>query len=290
MRNALRDGIYYDLSSEEYHADSAIGSSTLKTLAKKTPAHLRGERKKESATFDFGTALHLAVLEPEKDLIVCGPEDRRGKKWTDLKTACDEAGKILLTDGDYSRVMAARDSIFAHSECVRFFEGEYNTEVSIFGQWQEQRCKIRPDLWHKEHHVFLDLKTCVSASPEAFSRSAADYGYHIQAAFYTAVYNALYWENPVDRFIFLCVEKEPPYAVALYELDEETMKEGLLLALNSLAIYEACQKKQEWPGYSKNIEKISIPSYAFRMVEIPARSGFGANASHKKALIEGEET
>ena len=91
-----------DMSNEEYHAHHAFGSTAVKTAANKSIAHLFGAERKESHAFALGSAVHAMLLEPEKDLIVRGPETRRGKAWSDLKDECDAAGKILLTEADYT--------------------------------------------------------------------------------------------------------------------------------------------------------------------------------------------
>jgi exodeoxyribonuclease VIII len=56
------------LSNEQYHASPGISSSDLKYLADKTPMHLRYKWEHHdddgaSKAFDFGTAIHTAILE-----------------------------------------------------------------------------------------------------------------------------------------------------------------------------------------------------------------------------------
>ena len=275
MQNALKDGVYSDLPANEYHADSAIGSSTLKTLANRTPLHFIGSERKESAAYDFGTALHLAVLESSKeDKIVCGPDDRRGNKWKDLKIECDAKDKILLTSGDYEKVMKAKASIFRNDDCASLLCGKIEAELSIFHTDKETglRCKIRPDLFNYGANVMIDLKTCLSASPEAFGRSIADYGYHIQKSFYEHVWNE-HHQSEIVQFYFLCVEKEPPFATAIYQLNKATMQEGYNLMRRSMSKYIECKEKNLWPGYASGIQEIGIPGYAFKtldLAEIPA--------------------
>ena len=115
MKNRLSPGLYLNLSNAEYHSDPALGSSSLKVLATKTPAHLKGMMRKESAAFDIGTAFHTLVLEPSKEnTIICGPDDRRGKAWTSAKEAADFEGKLLLTSWDYAQVFRMRDALMTN--------------------------------------------------------------------------------------------------------------------------------------------------------------------------------
>ena len=269
MKNSLYSGIYHNLPINEYHSDKSIGSSTLKTLATKTPLHLKEQFRKESAAFDFGTALHLAVLEPHKDqLIVCGPEDRRGNKWKELKEVCDAEGQLLLTSSDYEAVFAAKDSVFKNELAASLLSGKVEAEVSLFHQDEQTglRCKIRPDIYSHTANVIIDLKTCVSASSHAFSKSIADYGYHIQCAFYERIWNEFHGVE-INGFYFMAVEKEPPYAVAVYELDDESFLEGWEQALNAMRLYQSCSEKGVWNGYPSIVQKISLPQYAFKLTK-----------------------
>ena len=76
-----------DMTNEDYHTgvgDEAIGSSSLKTLATKTPNHFKNRPPQESKPyFDKGTASHIAILEPEKfkKLVIRGGKDRRQKEY-----------------------------------------------------------------------------------------------------------------------------------------------------------------------------------------------------------------
>ncbi len=149
MLNSLKPGKYSNLPIDQYHLDDAVGSSTLKTLASKTPAHIRGEVRRESAAFDFGSALHRAILEPHlSDTIIRGPSDRRGKKWSELKEECDAKGQLLLTEDDYDSVFAAKDSIFKNDICASLLTGDVEPEISVFHDDVETglRVKIRPGI------------------------------------------------------------------------------------------------------------------------------------------------
>jgi hypothetical protein len=62
-----------DMSNEEYHAHHAFGSTSIKTAANKSIAHLFGAERKDSPAFALGSAVHAYLLEPEKNLVVRGP-------------------------------------------------------------------------------------------------------------------------------------------------------------------------------------------------------------------------
>jgi exodeoxyribonuclease VIII len=265
------DGKYFNLDAAMYHADTAIGSSTIKTLATKTPAHVFIERK-ESTTFDFGTAVHMAMLEPEKiSNIIRGPDDRRGKKWTDIVDNLLPY-EVVLTGNDYDAVMNCVDVLMNDKDVYHLFKNGGEREVSVFKTIMDVRCKIRPDFYSTEHNLIVDLKTCASASPKAFMNSVLAYGYHIQAAYYQLVWNQY---HDIDmqslNFIFVAVEKTPPYAVGVYELDKNAMNEGMAIVDKYLSY--PIKENRTNNRYTDGIQLLSLPSYGFIETsydEIPA--------------------
>ena len=94
--------IEYNLTNEMYHLSSALSASGAKTIAMKSLADYKHAKRDWVPAFDLGTATHLFVLEPNLAKNVwMGPETRRGKDWSQAKAEADEAGALLLTEGDY---------------------------------------------------------------------------------------------------------------------------------------------------------------------------------------------
>ena len=68
----MKPGIYYDMTTEDYHAQSAISSSYLKQWILESPMHAEyGEVNISSIVADIGTATHSEALEPEKFNVIC---------------------------------------------------------------------------------------------------------------------------------------------------------------------------------------------------------------------------
>jgi hypothetical protein len=78
----------------------------------------------------------------------------------------------------------------------------------------------------------------------------------MQAAFYMRLTGA-------KRFIILAVEKRPPFAYRLYELDEAAIAEGQRLMDEAVALYSVCLKVNNWPSYPSDLTPLSLPKYAF---------------------------
>ena len=63
----------------------------------------------------------------------------------------------------------------------------------------------------------------------------------------------------------MAVEKEPPYAVAVYQLDDASFMEGWHQMCVAMVVYQGCMQTNEWFGWNDNVDTIRIPSYAFKM-------------------------
>ena len=121
-------------------------------------------------------------------------------------------------------------------------------------------CKCRPDLLR--HTLVADLKTTKDASPRAFQKDVLSYGYHLQAVMIQAALQVL---NGVEmnHFWFIVIEKEPPYLVAVYQLDDAALAEGRARFKQLLHDYQHCLSTQDWLAYP--VQTISLPAYAFHL-------------------------
>ena len=67
MKSIKYNSVEPYLSHDEYHSISdALGSTGVKTIYSKSVAHYKFHEPKHSVHFDIGTAVHIAILEPEK--------------------------------------------------------------------------------------------------------------------------------------------------------------------------------------------------------------------------------
>jgi hypothetical protein len=57
------------------------------------------------------------------------------------------------------------------------------------------------------------------------------------------------------------VEKKAPYAVAVYAADAEMIAAGAQTAARDLDVLATCKAAGAWPGYSDQIEPISLPPW-----------------------------
>ncbi|CAK9250658.1 unnamed protein product [Sphagnum jensenii] len=276
-----------NLESEKYHADRGSLSSTgLKVLLAQTPAHFksnwtRGEDVgKEKDHLRYGSLAHLALLEPEKfrSSFVLEPVfegfTKDGKLSTQSKEAKDKKklwyanlpqGSLVVTPEDYSRIEGGIKSILAHKKAVGILNGA-KTEISGFFRHPATgiKCRIRPDILHIEKMSLTDFKTTRCAAEWFFGPELIRRKYHISLMFYALGVKEITGKMP-DKISILAVEKDPPYACALWVMSEETMKLGLDRVEEGMAIMKSCLDTNTWPSYQENglAQEIQVPQWAF---------------------------
>jgi exodeoxyribonuclease VIII len=268
----IKPGIYQGIPNESYHEGPGISKSGLFTIGKKSPAHFKFGKRKEKTYFDFGEACHLAILQPNEFevVVIRGPDDRRGNKWTDKMEMARIEKKLLLTSGDYDNTLAIRDVVHADPWINSIVTGG-EPMIEASGYFTDpvtgEICRIRPDLYRKDLRGILDVKSTKSAHPDAFAKSVIEYGYHAQEAFYSDGWQSL--DMPVDWFAFLTFEKEEPFAFAVYELPPSIVEEGRVMMRKALDTYHECKANNRWPAYGDGVQELSFNRWAYRHTEAP---------------------
>jgi len=259
------------ISNDDYHHkepySQALSKSGLVAFAR-SPAHFKASQDSEEPTepshdMELGTVFHHLLLEPEKANWVLWKEPRRGKAWTDFKEK--HADKVILTEEEVTMLFLMRDSILS-IKSIEALMSLNDKQIEASGFWKESDiwCKSRPDYMSGIAGVIADVKTCADASPEGFGRQAANLKYHWQAAWYTLGLERL--TGAKLDFLFLCVEKKPPYAAVCYRATPEMIELGRQEIAELLPYYKECLEKDVWPGYagSHDIMNLELPGWAYR--------------------------
>lgn len=267
-----KDGIY-QITNEQYHAADGISRSQL-MLLDKSPYHfwyqvLSGMAEKRAATpaMNVGSAFHTLLLEPnlfEEEYCVMPKMDRRtaaGKEQYAHFTEMAQ-GKIVLTDDQYEQVLLMVEQVNSH-EIVKTLLGEAKFEQSIF--WTDQdtgiQFKARPDIWSSK--MVVDLKTTTDATPWKLQRSALEYGYYLQAGMAYEACKQL--GTPFEMFVILAVEKEMPYAPAVFMMDDDALQFGIDQFQKYKEMLASCMSQNKWDTYP--VQELSVPSYATKQLE-----------------------
>ena len=256
--NAIGGQIIRNMPATEYHRLPRASKSTLDKIAR-SPAHMRAPAK-TTASMSIGSALHALLLEGIAPVV--RPEfSGTGSRAARAEWDAAHADQIVLSEDDAADVHAMAASVLMHPVAgPAFTRADRITEASILWTCDETgvECKSRLDL--ALPGIVLDLKTTADARPGAFARSVATYRYHVQDAFYSQAAAAAGLE--IEHFVFVCVENAPPYAVALYQLDDEAREAGRRLYLRDLRTYQQCKRSGVWPAYPADIQTLSLPRWA----------------------------
>lgn len=268
-RPPFAPGVFYGMPAEHYHATEAMSASGAKKMLR-SPQHYRLMRdtpNEPTAAMQFGTAVHCGVLEPDTfaDAVVCAPDVNKrtkdGKAEWEYFLSCN-VGKTVLSPDDFARAQRCVDAVLAHPAARTLLDGAQR-EISLF--WEDGRykvpCKARYDI--RSHGGVSDLKTTQDASPDGFARQIASLLYHVQGAHYCSGAEHALNASPTF-FAFVCVESEPPHAVACYVLPSNAILAGAHLMSRALERYAAALAAGEWPGYPQEINQILLPRYALQ--------------------------
>lgn len=277
---AVREPGVYDLPEAVYHADPVPGGSLSSSGARRLlecPALFDYERRHKRApkkAFDIGSAAHHLVLGTGPELVVIDADRWDTKAIKAEVAAVRERDAIPLKRHEYEQVQAMAKALSDHPVAARVFSPERGpAERSLFWQDSETGVWCRARLDHMptgevggRWFIVSDYKTTKSAHPEQIAKAVYDYGYYIQGPWYLEAIRALgIHDNP--RMVFVFQEKTPPYVTTVIELDHIALRLGQAQMRRALELYARCQQTGHWPGYSEQVEVISLPVYAERKLE-----------------------
>ena len=265
-------GLYRAVPASVYHARvEGLVSKSVLDLIERSPAHyeawLKGAEGESTTALILGSALHCALLEPaeferlyaaQPDFGDCRFKENKARRaeWT-----AANAGKTLLEPADFTAIAGMCRSVRAHPLAGRMLR---DGEPELTLRWTDAEtglaCKARADYYVERFSMCVDVKTSEDARGSSFSRSVAKYRYHVQHATYADGFRALGAE--LQHFVFLVIEKRPPYAVALWNVDADAISRGREAARRNMQTLAECIELGAYPGYSTSIETLSLPRWA----------------------------
>lgn len=261
-------GQVLDLDEQLYRAHPAISNSGL-SLINQNPAKykhsvLERQAAEPTAAMRLGSAFDCALLTPavfERTYTVAPEGIRRNSKaWDEFEAGA--VGRTIIKSDEHAQVVGMRAAVMRHLVAGQVLS-DGNAQVSLF--WDDPntgvQCKGRLDYMRKDG-IIIDVKTTGDggAAPDVFQRTAFSLGYHRQAAFYTDGAALCGLHSPA--FMFIVVEREPPYGVALYAMDSEFIELGRQAYRPDLDLYAQCLRESRWPGYTQDIQHLVAPAWA----------------------------
>lgn len=283
------------IADEHYHKVQFCSKHALDVIYQRSPMHLWYERqnpKPPTEAMKFGSALHTFILEPEqfaqRHIIIgqCEAVKKDGKRCSNVGRAQSPGGNWLcgvhgddddcvenasaITEESHLKIRAMADAIQRCDAARELLSAPGENEQAAIFDWNVKgdgwdhllRCKLKVDGIRRTWDSAFDLKTCESAAPEDFMRSIGTFGYHRQAAFYLDGLEAV--GIKLKHFIFIAVEKEPPFGTAVYRLSSDAIELGRDQNARLMHTYASCERTGFWHGYDATFNEISVPNWLMR--------------------------
>lgn len=277
------------ITPEEYHHQAAdrgtpgfaLSAHALIEILRNAQRWVRGYESPESKAKKYGELLDCLLLTPtdyQKRFTVLPADAPRkptkaqinAKKpspqsveaiawWKEFESS--HPGEVISDDLNTSVHLAIQR--LREDETISDLLDHSRRQVMVTASWLDEttgteiplKCLI--DLVpHENHPVFSnslwDLKTTANASPHSFVRDAQNYGYHIQGAFYLAMWNAATSEQRSD-FGHVIQENYHPYEYRTPPplLSQRFLNLGRLMFQRAIEIYCKGIRTGKWPGYDQ---------------------------------------
>lgn len=263
-------GLIPGIPIEEYHSGPGVSKSQLDKVDRSLLHYIYSLEKEdddETKEQRFGRAFHSFILEPELGNVIVEPVVN--KKTNDGKAILKEfylanAGKNIVTPDELVALQGMKKSVLADPDASALVLSPGRVENSAY--WYDKKtgllCRCRPDKM-LDNGICIDLKSAADASPEGFAKAVANQRYHVQDPFYSDGIKAATGQAP-KGFVFIAVEKKPPYAVGVYQLDDQAIEEGRAVYRKNLLALSEAKCTNIYRGYTSRITTLSLPRWAIK--------------------------
>lgn len=252
-----------------YDAVQAVNQSSLKEILVSPKQYAYRLRQPLAVTDSMarGLLVHTAVLEPHRlqsAYAVWEGERRYGKDWDAFESAAKAQGKVLVRRTDMESAKRIAESVLSDPLGSYYFRGSGQNEPAIL--WKEPStglpCKARVDrITAPDGAPFIvDLKVVSDISPMGVARVVANYGYHLQGAFYSDAYEVVTGQRPT--FLIAAVEAREPYDVVIYQLEDQAIDQGRDEYRTALGVLAECVRADSWPGLGRGqVQSLQLPAW-----------------------------
>jgi exodeoxyribonuclease VIII len=266
----MDNGIYEGMKDSEYFGIDMPSSTSTKSLIGRTNMHLAHDRenpREETDAFTVGAMVHALVLAPlsiEDNFIRAGKIDRRTKEgkaeYEGLLKRAALRGARIISEDQSALAHSMADAVMNNTTWSRIDSLASRYETVVIGEICGRPAKCKIDAASDDFSLVYDLKTTQSASASEFSRSAAVFGYAHQAAFYRRVLQSV--GTDLMDFVFVCVEKDAPHAVACYRLSDAAIESADRNIDGLVERWWAVQEGNR-DGFPDEVMDIDIPAWAY---------------------------
>lgn len=289
---------FLDMDAEHYHSDPAprpsMSSGMLATVVSQTvaaakqqhprlgPPKTDEERQADRLKkYDLGTVAHTLVLGVGREVVVIEEPDWKKKTAQDARREAFDAGKTPCLIGVYEQATDMRTALFEQlaempDEHDTFVEGRGVAEQAGF--WQEQTSLGK--MWGRALYdwrstetgrlLVRDYKTYGGqngADPDGFIKGLISGGRDVQDPWYSRGAAAIVGEETGEAltwadvdFRFIVQDPNPPYLVAVVELDDRRWSsERCQWAIDRWA---SSAGAGFWRGFAPIVHYVGPPTWA----------------------------
>lgn len=279
----MKSGIVIETNAEYHGYREAISKSRLANMSV-CPAYFKwceDNPQDPSEDMVLGSAFHKIVLEPEtfdKEFMIMPYFDRRTKEgrlgYENLMNKVQGECITLITKEQYDTICGMRDSIMSNPYARKLINGNIEQSMYFTDDLTKVECKCRPDVWRKvaDRVVITDLKSAKSVMPNDFMRDCVKYHYDLQTAMYRDGASKVLGvpKDNID-FVFIAVEKKPPYLLNIMQADTYVIQKGEADFREYIGTYAECLETSNWYSFNGKdniINNLSLPSYLLKDKEI----------------------
>jgi len=303
----MKAQVMWDLPEDAYHADPcdvpSLSASLAHLMVSASALHAWTASRRlnpeyvsvDTDAFRLGRALHSMVLDDTPRHVVreeynadwTSWRKRHASEWRDLLAS---KGLIPITADEMDRLRPMREAVHRHYTDV--MGGKLETlpsEVTLIWEAGEVTNRCRVDAIDVDRRIAIDVKTTAGlADPQRWVAVSMDHGVDLRAAHYLDGLEACY-SRPDGasgwRYLFLVVEKSPPYACSLVELDPRSEAMGHSKLDIARAAWSTCLKHDRWEAWPGGVTQAAAPEWRFSQWINELSGKWGAEVP---AILEGD--
>ena len=258
--------MWSEITDDQYFNcyNSYLSSTDMRRLLR-SPAHYKNPTILETPALAFGSLVHAFVLEPHSAEARYRPRaevdgrTKEGKQVREWEAALSASQGIkFVSRSDYDAAISISSSVRSHLGATELLSNGFAEVAGLISDFNGVNVRIKPDF--RTSTAIVDLKTTQDARSDAFTRSILNYGYDVQAALYVDVAAAI--DGMKRDFYWIAVEKDAPYAVAVYKASDEMLQRGREQYTRAIDLYKECAALDLWPAYSQQVQTLDLPGWA----------------------------
>ena len=266
------------MTEKEYREHPAISRSELWKISESPEKfrYYKDNPQPPTPALLFGQVFHKLALQPEdfnREFVVVPKINQRTKTGKEEYAAFEAAagGRTLVPLDVYEKAQAMCESLRRAPFVDQLLSGECEKEFFWTDEMTGEECKCRVDCitpLDDNRVMVVDLKSASDASNDKFMRDSINFGYDFQTAMYSDGVAKNTGKEVV--FVFIVVEKEPPYSVNIFQADELFARRGYDIFRELIGVYHECKTSGEWYGYLGKygaINNLSLPAWLAKEVE-----------------------